>query len=683
MKPQKLTPEQVQRTLTTAVDAAVDFIESEIAPARIMAQKYVDGYSAIGHEDGRSKVVSTVCRDAIRAVKPAIMRLFLQSHKPVEFIPSSPQAVAGAEQATNYARYIFDRNHGFSVLHDVIHDALVKKVGIVKPYYEETTDAEIDEYSGLSQEALQLLSQDPELTVLENEVDEVTGLLTIKVSRQNTRGEIKFESVAPEDFFVDRAAKSIRDCYVCGHSTMGRVGDLVAMGFDFEEVFKLAGDSETTNADAERQTRTGWDDEDDEGSTDPSMRPILITEAYMKMDIEGTGAPVRYKFICAGEDHKILERGLCDLKQPFAIFEVDPEPHTFFGRSLVEIIQDDQDADTALWRGLLDSVALANNPSMEVVQDMVNADDLLNNEVGRIIRVKQPGMLREITMGVAATAVLPALQFYGERIRQKTGVTGAGMGLDVEALSSQTAAGVRLAEQTTAAVSELMARVLAEGGMKQLFEIIAQLARQHPNESEMMRIDGQFVPVDPRSWGTQMDLIANVGLGTGRVEERMMTLNGIAQFQAAVWQAYGPNNGIVSLTGIRNAQADIAKIGGIYNADRYLNQMTPEIEQQLAQQAAEAAAQQPPAPDSTQAYLQAEQMKAQGRMQEAQMKSQLDQQKAQADFQFRAMENQQADDLARDKMLQDLAIKVAELLGKHQVQLNAAAVQQAQEAPRV
>jgi hypothetical protein len=682
MKPKKLSDEEVQRTLTNAVKDAVDFVESEIAPDRIKAQRYVDGYTAIGHEEGRSKVVATKCRDTIRAVKPAIMRLFLQSHKPVEFIPSSPQAVAGAEQATNFARYVFDRNDGFSVLHDVIHDALVKKVGIVKPYYDETKEAEFNEYSGLPPEALQLLASDPELTVIKQEIDEETGLLEIKVSRERTHGQIKFESIAPEDFFVDRSAKSIRDCYICGHSTMGRVGDLVAMGFGFEEVFELAGASETDNADAEQQVRNGWDDEDEENSMDPSMRPILITEAYMKMDIEGAGVAKQYKFICAGNDFDILDRDTCE-HLPFAVFEIDPEPHTFFGRSLVEIIQDDQDAATALLRGLLDSVAIANNPAMEVVEDMVNVDDLMNNEIGRIIRAKQPGMLREITMGLAATAVLPAIQFYDETIRQKTGVTGAGMGLDVEALSSQTAAGVRLAEQTTAAVSELMARVLAEGGMKQLFEIIAQLARQHPNENEMMRIDGQFVPVDPRSWGTKMDLIANVGLGTGRVEERMMALNGLAQFQAGVWQAYGPQNGLVTLTGIRNAQADIAKLGGIYNADRYLNQMSPDIEQQLAQQAAEAAAQQPPPPDSTQAYLQAEQMKAQGRMQEAQMKAQLDQQKAQADFAFRAMENQQADDLARDKMLQDLAIKVAELLGKHQVQLNAAAVQQAQAAPRV
>ncbi len=35
---------------------------------------------------------------------------------------------------------------------------------------------------------------------------------------------------------MDESATSIDDCYVCGHSTEGRVGDLVAMGFDYEDV---------------------------------------------------------------------------------------------------------------------------------------------------------------------------------------------------------------------------------------------------------------------------------------------------------------------------------------------------------------------------------------------------------------------------------------------------------------
>ncbi len=112
------------------------------------------------------------------------------------------------------------------------------------------------------------------------------------------------------------------------------------------------------------------------------MRKIVITEAYMRMDIEGTGVPKLYKFLCAGENYKILDYELCD-HQPFAIFEVDPEPHTFFGRSLVELVEPDQDAATSLLRGLLDSISMANNPAMWIVEGQVNADDVMNNEVGR------------------------------------------------------------------------------------------------------------------------------------------------------------------------------------------------------------------------------------------------------------------------------------------------------------
>ncbi len=61
------------------------------------------GLVCIGYEEGRSKVVATKCRDTVRAIMPALMRLFLQSDKPVEFIPDNPRTVQGAEQQTKYA----------------------------------------------------------------------------------------------------------------------------------------------------------------------------------------------------------------------------------------------------------------------------------------------------------------------------------------------------------------------------------------------------------------------------------------------------------------------------------------------------------------------------------------------------------------------------------------------------
>ena len=689
MTPKQLSEDEIQNTVTSAVREAVDFVETEVSPDRIKAQKYFDGKSVVDFEEGRSRVVATKVRDTIRAIKPALMRVFLQSDKPVEFIPNTPQAVMGADQATKYAKYIFERNNGFRILSDVFHDALIKKVGVAKVYYDEVQHVEIDEYSDLTPEQLAFIENDPESEVLSQEetiiaeavIDEMgmeiqprMASYNLRVARTSTKGQIKIQSVAPEDFFVDRMAVSIDDCYVCGHTSEARVGDLVAMGFDFETVYNLGGAADGTVDDEEELARRGWDDtDDDENAADPSMRKVQFTEAYMKMDIEGTGVPRLYKFICAGNDYEILDYELCDYI-PFAIFEVDPEPHTFFGRSLAEIVTEDQDAATSLLRGLLDGLAMANNPRVMAVQNLVNMDDLLNNEIGGVVRVKDINALREFSIGNAASAALPALQFYDEAVRAKTGVTGAAMGMDADALQSQTAAGVNAAVQAASAVSELIARNLAEGGMRQMFNLIAKIARANPNPNEMMRLDGQFVPVDPRSWTNDLDLVTNVGLGNNRREDRIAALQMTMQTQMQIWQAYGPTNGIVSMTGIRNTLADILGMAGIHNADRYYNPMNPQIEQQLMAMAAQAAQgqqqQQPSDPNA--AFLQAEQMKMSARVQADMAKTQLDAEKMRMD-----------DDLERDRMAQDLAIKAAELLAKTGVQLDLNAIKREQQMPRM
>jgi hypothetical protein len=210
--------------------------------------------------------------------------------------------------------------------------------------------------------------------------------------------------------------------------------------------------------------------------------------------------------------------------------------------------------------------------------------------------------------------------------------------------------------------------------MRQMFRLIAQIARANPNEGEMMRLDGQFVPVDPRSWTSDLDLVTNVGLGNNHRDERIAALQMTMQTQMQVWQTYGPSNGIVTMTGIRNTLADILGMAGIHNADRYYNQMNPQIEQQLMMQAAQAAqGQQPQQPsDPNMAFLQSEQMKTATRAQVDMAKVQLDAEKMRMD-----------DDRERDRMAQDLAIRAGELLAKTGVQLDLNAIKREQPMPRM
>ena len=684
--PEPMTRLQVEGIVQNAIEDAVDFIESEISDERIKAQRYYDGEVDIGYEDGRSKVVATKVRDTIRAVKPSLMRIFLSSSKPVEYTPKGPEDVAAAEQATSYMHYEFNRQNGYRVLNDAFHDALVKKQGIVKAYWLMTPEAKIYTYSDLSDDEFTYLVADDGVTVLEHTVEYAAAMdpmgmqveaavHSVKLSREEESGELRVESVPPEEFFIDRNARNLEDAYIVAHRTDMRAGDLIAMGYDPDVVSNLDSfDAGSEVTEAEVFARRGYaEDYSDEDTQDPSMKNVTVTEAYMRIDADGTGVPVLHRITCGGTAYEMLDYEPAD-EIPFAKFEVDPEPHTFYGRSLAEIIIDDQDAATSILRGILDNVAMTNNPRIAVTEGAVNMDDVLNNEIGAVVRQRTPGAVQTLAVPFVAGQTLSALTYMDGLVETKTGVTRASMGLDPDAMQSTTKSAVQATVQAAAGQVEVMVRNLADG-MKDLFGIMLRLMVKNVDEDQMMRLNGAFVPIDPRVWDTGMDVSINVGLGTGREEERAMAYREVLGLQRQVYAEYGSGNGVVSLVNIRNTLSDMMAASGIRNSDRYFQPITPEYEQQLMQQAAQdaqAKGQQVPQDPQAMAFMQAEQMKAQTRAQTDAMKVQLDAQKAIMD-----------DDRKRDEMYQNLALKNAELEGKFGLQANEQQIKAEQERQRM
>ena len=681
LKPKSRT--EVEGIVQDAITEAVDFVESEISHDRIKAQRYYDGEVDLGYEDGRSKVVATKVRDTVRAVKPSLMRIFLSTAKPVEFVPHGPEDVAMAEQATEFMHHEFTRLNGYRVMNDAFQDALVKKQGIVKAYWMTYPEAEIYTFTDLSDDEYTYLIDDDDVTVLEHSMemslslDEMgmemeMPLHSVKLSRQKEKGELCIESVPPEEFFINSEARSFSDAYIVAHRTDMRAGDLIAMGYDPDVVVNLDSFEDGSDVtEAEVQERRGFDlDSSDENNQDPSMKNVGVTEAYMRIDVDGTGIPVLHKITCGGTAYEMLDFEPCD-ELPFAKFEIDPEPHTFYGRSLAEIVMDDQDAATSVLRSILDNVAMTNNPRLGIVEGAVNIDDVLNNEIGAIVRMRAPGSVQELSVPFTAGQTLGALTYLDGLVETKTGVSRASMGLDPDAMQSTTKAAVQATVQSAAGQVEVMVRNLADG-MRDLFGIMLRLMNKNVDEEQMMRMNGAFIPVDPRVWDSSFDVTINVGLGTGREEEKIMALNQALQMQTMVYQTYGPQNGLVSMTNIRNTLADQLAISGIRNADRYFAPITPEIEAQMLQMQQQAQEAQGQPADPNAAFLQAEQMKAQVKMQSDQMKMQLDAQKAAAD-----------DDLKRDQMAQDLLVDAAKIYGEYGTQVDVARVQAEQDKVRM
>ena len=168
-----------------------------------------------------------------------------------------------------------------------------------------------------------------------------------------------------------------------------------------------------------------------------------------------------------------------------------------------------------------------------------------------------------------------------------------------------------------------------------------------------------------------MDVKVNVGLGTGKEEQKQAALQQTLQLQMQILQGYGLQNGIVGLTQIRNTLGDMLAMNGLPNSNRYFNPMDAETEAQILQQ--QQAQQQPQEPQMTQpeAYLQAEQIKAQTKAQTDMAKLQIDAQQAIA-----------KDDRERDQMDQDLLVDAAKILGQYGTSVDVAQIKADQAAPR-
>lgn len=699
-----LDDDEIEGIVSQAVDDAVDFIESEISERRLKATRYFNGDVDIGEEDGRSTVVSTKCRDVVRGVKPSIQRIFMSSDRPVEFIPQGPEDIASMEQASVYAAAKFRQSNGFQILRDVTHDALVNITGFTKTHWSDYDQAKVYTYADLDEAQYRAIIDAPDVEVLSEtaRTDEVTvqmmqeqidaaqamaaqaaamgqqidpaqlpqmpdplpQLYDLRIMRRIPRGRLVIDTIPPEDFFIDRNARSDQDYYVIGHRTEMRAADVIAMGIDEDDVLELdsAKTADTRDQEDEERRRYSINRDESENSADPAMKLVTITEAYMRVDVDGTGVPLLHKFILGGSANKLLAYEPVD-DHPFASWHVDPEPHTFFGRSLVEIVEQDQDAATAVIRGILDNVQMTNNPRVEAVKGMVEMDDLMNNEIGAVVRVNQTGMIRDLAVPFVAGQTLTALQYIDNMVEVKTGVTRASMGLDPDALQSATKAAVSATISAGAGQVEVMVANLAYTGMRRLFTQILKLMSQHSTRAEMMRINGSYVPLDPRVWDSELDAEINVGLGTANQEQKAGMLGQVLQLQLQAIQAFGPTNPLAGLPQMRNTLGDLLALNGVSNSDRYFMPTQPAQPAQPPQQGA------PQQGDPSQALVQAETIKAQAKMASDSARLQLDLYKAQL-----------ADDRERDRMAQDMELAMAQIAGKYGIAVDTARIKAEQAA---
>jgi hypothetical protein len=460
---------------------------------------------------------------------------------------------------------------------------------------------------------------------------DVTVVSTKKLAQAKVMG------VPPEEFGIERGARSIRDSNYCFHEVVTKTeGQLIAEGFDEAQV-KALGDY-TGNTDVETISRDTVNEHFGSSDVNKAARLVKITEHYVRMDYEGNGRPCLYQVITGGDGGDILRKDGKECVEPFdampfAATTPVPITHRFFGRSIADLVMDIQRIKTALVRGMLDNLYLHNNPRVEVAEANAGPntlDDLLVSRPGGVVRTKTAGGLNWQVVPDITSSVYPALQYLDATREARTGMSNQSQGIDANALQNQSATAVAQVFSASQMRMKLIARIVAEG-VRDMFALLHGTIRKHGQQAQTVRLRNSWVQVDPRQWKTRSDMTINVGLGTGGKAQQFAQVMALANVQKEM--IAGGKVNLVDDQGLYNTAAELTKIMGYKNPDKFFNDPSakdPQTGQPLHPPV-------PPPPDPAMLKVQADaqmkdkelQMRGQEIMANAEIAKQADERKAQ------------------------------------------------------
>ena len=671
---EQMSENQLTALIGRKVIQAMNDEDGDLSDAR---QDYLNRYlgEPYGNErDGYSRYVTREVLETIEWVLPSVLRVFVGSDRVVSYDPVNMEDEEQAEQETDIANHaILKANHGdgFLALHHWCKDTLMNPNGYIKVDVVEDEKTQEQKYTGIDQIALARLAETEGVEILEQDSrteavtmpNPMTGemmptlieVFDIRIRRTYTENRMRLMPVPPEEALVDNDCVSTNldtADFVC-HRVKRPFTELVQEGYD-PDLLNSVGTSEDYQYNDERTNRLFYEDEDPdaEDEDDESMRTFWVHDCYMWVDWDGDGIAEFRNVIVIGKT--IFKNEPCNM-QPMIAMSSMLIPHKHNGVSMAEIVADLQELQTTLTRQALDCIYKFNVGRKYVSEDMLVEDgstmEALLNTQAEIVPVRgspAAGVFEETRTSILGSDIMPMLQRIDEQRQLRTGVA-PNLTLDPEVLQQSTMGAFMGAMDQASQRIEMLVRIFAETGWKQLFRKVHQLIKHNPDIVTAIKLRGRWIEdLDPESWRDRTSVTVNVGLGFNNKQQTLTMLTQLLglQREALPTGLSGPDK-------IYNTLEEIVNSASLGEAGRYFNDPTaPDFQPPQPQ----------PDPQSILAQAQAQALgsKSQVEQFQAQSKAQADALKLQADQQKAAMDAQKAQ-LDAEMTIRELEMKEREI----------------------
>ncbi len=652
----KLTDEDLIKITDQYIAASTRYIETEIAESRKKAKKYYDGAPFGNEKPGRSKVVSPDVRNAIEWTLPTLLRIFFSSDHVIEYAPVGEGDSKGAEFFTLLFDYIVTKkNAGFMIYYMWFKDALLKRAGFTTAYWATEDVVDKVQYSltkpeydlavadeAFDIESVESVTQEIPVEVAPGQqVMQTETIYEVSGSYSTKKSDIIIKNIPPEEMFFLRSTRSNKESRFWMHRSEQTLTDLREQGYEVDDDIKgdiltIEGQSKEEVALRHRNDQVGEEiDQDDEmADLDPSMKLVHFYNMDVKADIDGTGQAKWWKICRVGDE--IIDKTTIPYPM-YATLTPLPTPHILVGDGFFELLGKFQELTTSMQRIILDYTYYSTTPRAEVAMSKWDSEftlsDWMNNPPNGMVRVRESGAVTPIYPAPLNNQIMGLMEYWEAQKESSAGVGRSNQGQDA---SLGKAAPTSLLPVLSSAASriELIARVFAETGIRQLAEIIKDLITGYPKEAEQMmaRIsDPRLQGVDVRDLSGDFDYVITVGTGNAdktQILESILAMFGL--WEKVIQMGAGPmaEKQLVTWENMYQGLREFVKSAGLKNIGMFTND--PQIPPKDPP---------PPPPESPQdkaAVMQAEFLQVEGQVKQEEV--QISKFKAQVDAEIRKAE---------------------------------------------
>ena len=585
----KLTDDLMLAQLELLETQAVGYWTGEVAAEQAKAMDYYMSKPFGSEQEGRSAVVSSDVWDVVEGLTPIVLRPFVASDDVVQFNPLGPDDEEAAKQESEYINWVVtQRNDSFAQLVAWVKTGLLQKNGIVKWWWDKSSTSSVERYYGKEGEIVMMLAQEPgvEITAL-SESTEAPGTYDVELRTTEEYGCAKYAVVPPENFRIGRDAQTPnpQDSSFCQHLEPKTIGELRAMGFDVPDDMPDGFDFDPKFSEQYQARRSEEERGANDEGNDPSAREVLYKETYWLIDRDGDGIPELRKLCTVGD--KILSDEETE-EVPFAAWTPYPQPFKFYGRCPADETLEIQLVKSTIIRETMNNIYTINN-NRTYANSSVNLDDLIDNQISGIVRIKDGTPVSNAIAAAQVTPIgaitMPMIEYWDSAKENRTGFSRYNTG-SADLGNQKTLGEVQIVSEQSGLRTELVTRSFANG-YANLMRGIHGLCRRHATKAETIRLRGQWVEIDPRSWKKRADLSISVGLGTSDQRMKLQGIQALMMEQKAQIQLTGGKS--VSPQNLYAAAAKLSEIVGFKSPEMFFTQpqqeqgMPPEMQAQMQQ----------------------------------------------------------------------------------------------------